>query len=93
VQRRRFDHLMIELSVALDRNLPRYPLWLTFKELGADPEDLSRENVIEFCDEHLGEILAHLGHTLTPRQVRRLRRTVARFDPDVPTPYERMARI
>jgi hypothetical protein len=93
VQRRRFDHLITELSLALDRNLPRYPLWLTFKEFGADPDCLSREVVIEFCDEHLGEFLAHLGHTLTPRQARRLRRAVARFDPEIQTPYERMARI
>lgn len=93
MQRRRFDHLIIELSLALDRNLPRYPLWLSFKELGADPESLSREAVIEFCDAHLGEFLAHLGYALTPRQTRRLRRAVARFDPEVLTPYERMARI
>jgi hypothetical protein len=93
LQRRRFDHLIIELSLALERNLPRYPLWLTFKELGADPDYLSREAVIEFCDQHLAEFLGHLGHTLTPRQTRRLRRTVARYDPEITTPYERMARL
>jgi hypothetical protein len=93
VQRRRFDHLIMELSLALDRNLPRYPLWLTLKEFGADPDFLSREVAIEFCDEHLDEFLAHLGHALTPRQARRLRRAVARFDPEIPTPYERMASI
>ena len=93
MQRRRFDHLIIELSLALDRNLPRYPLWITFKELGADPDCLSRKAAIEFCDEHMGEFLAHLGHALTPRQARRLRRAVERYDPEIPTPYERMARI
>jgi len=93
VQRRRFDRLIIEISLALSRNLSRYPLWLTFKELGMDPEYLTREAVIEFCDEHLADFLARLGHTLPPRRIRRLRRAVARFDPALPTPYERMARI
>jgi len=93
MQRRRFDHLIIEISLALDCNIPRYPLWLTFKELGANPEYLTREIVIEFCDEHLTDFLAHLGHTLSRRRTRRLRRAVARFDPALPTPYERMARI
>jgi hypothetical protein len=93
LQRRRFDHFVIELSLALGRNLPRYPLWITFKEFGADPDFLSREVLMEFCDEHLSEFLAHLGHALTPRQFRHLRHTIARFDPEIETPYERMARI
>jgi hypothetical protein len=93
VHRRRFDHLILELSLALDRNLPRYPLWITFKELGVDPDYLSREVVVEFCDEHLGTFLGHLGCALTPRQQRRLRRAVERYDPALPTPYERMAEI
>jgi len=93
MRRRRFDHLILEISLALDRNIPRYPLWLTFKELGVDPEFLNREVVIEFCDEHLADFLAHLGYTLSRRSARRLRRAVARFDPALPTPYERMARI
>jgi hypothetical protein len=93
MQRRRFDHLMLELSLALDRNVPRYPLWIAFKERGANPEFLTRGAVLEFCDEHLSEVLAPLGHSLTPRKARRLRRLVARFDPALSTPYERMARI
>jgi hypothetical protein len=67
LRRRRFDHLIIEISLALNQNLPRYPLWITFKELGMDPEFLTREAVIEFCDEHLTDFLAHLGHFLPPR--------------------------
>ena len=93
MRRRRFDHLILEISLALDRNLPRYPLWLTFKELGMDPEFLTREAVIEFCDEQLADFLAHLGYVLPRRRIRRLQRAVARFDPALPTPYERMARI
>ena len=93
MRRRRFDHLILEISLALNQNLPRYPLWLAFKELGMDPEYLTREAVVEFCDEHLAGFLADLGHSLPRRRIRRLQRAVARFDPALPTPYERMARI
>ena len=93
MRRRRFDHLILEISLALDRNLPRYPLWLAFKEQGVDPEFLARDVVLEFCDEHLGDFLARLGYSLPRRKIRRLRRSVSRFDPAVTTPYERMARI
>jgi len=92
-QRRRFDHLIAELSVALGRHLPRYPLWLTLKELEMEPEALSREAALEFCDRHLADFVGRLGSSLSPRQLRRLRRAVARYDPEIPTPYERMARI
>ncbi|MFQ5417287.1 MAG: hypothetical protein ACE5FL_09600 [Myxococcota bacterium] len=93
MQRRRFDHLIVEISVALDRSLPRYPLWLTLKDLGMEPERLTREAAIAFCDNHLQEFLAHLGYRLSPRRHKRLLRTVARFDPAQITPTERMARI
>ena len=93
MRRRRFDHLILEISLALDCALPRYPLWLAFRELGANPEYLTRETALEFCDEHLGDFLAQRGLALSPRQARRLRRAVARFDPELPTPYERMARV
>lgn len=93
MRRRRFDHLILEISLAVNQNLPRYPLWLEFKELGMDPEFLTREAVIDFCNEHLADFLARLGYTLPQRRIRRLQRAVARFDPSLPTPYERMARI
>jgi len=84
---------MLELSLATNRNVPRYPLWLALKESGANPELLSREAVLAFCDEQLPGVLERLGVALPPRKVRRLRRIVARFDPALPTPYERVARI
>ena len=93
MQRRRFDHLFVEISLAVGRHLPRYPLWLTLKELGMEPEQLSREAAIEFCDRHLTAFVARCGDHLSPRQLRRLQRAVARYDPEIPTPYERMARI
>ena len=48
MQRRRFDHLTVEISLAVDRNLPRYPLWLALKELGLEPEGLTREAAARF---------------------------------------------
>jgi hypothetical protein len=93
VERRRFDHLMLELSLALDRNLPRYPVWLAFKETGADPERPDRDEMLEFFDGPLQTLLVELGCALPPRRRRRLRRALARFDPALPTPYEHMERI
>jgi len=93
MERRRFDHLVLELSLALDRYVPRYPVWLALKELGADPEWLTRKDALEFCDAHLDTLVAQLGGTLSRRLTKRLRRSVARFDPDLPTPYERMERF
>ncbi|MCG8591559.1 MAG: hypothetical protein MJE66_19865 [Proteobacteria bacterium] len=91
--RRRFQHLFEELCVALGRVLPRYALWLSFKELGADPENLSREEALEYCDTHLAEFLQLHEVGLGPRALRRLRREVERFDPLRPTPYEVMERL
>lgn len=84
---------MVELSLALDRYVPRYPVWLALKEMGADPDWLTREDALEFCDAHLDGIVAQLGGALSPRLTKRLRRSVARFDPNLPTPYERMERF
>ena len=93
MERRRFDHLMLEISLALNRNLPRYPVWLAFKEMGAEPDLPTREQVVAFCEGSLAALLAQLGHALTPRQQRRLVRAVARFDPALRTPYEHMERF
>jgi hypothetical protein len=91
MKRRRFNHLVEEVSLTLDHHIPRYPLWLTLKELGMEPDWLTREAALAFCNEHLQGFLAHMGHSLSPRQLRRLARTLAHFDPSRPTPDERMA--
>ena len=93
MRRRRFDHLFEELSVALDRLAPRYALWLHMGEAGLDPEQLSRDEAIDFCELHLTEFLDDEGLWLSPGRRRRLQREVARFDPERPTPYEHMARL
>jgi hypothetical protein len=91
VGRRRFDHLVLELSLALDVCVPRYALWLRLHEEGFDPEALGRAEALAFCAEPLGRFLEELGLELAPRRLRRLRRTLGRFDPGRPTPYERIA--
>lgn len=90
--RRRFDHLVMELSLALDRPIPRYPLWLYLHEVGYDPELLTRREAVEFCERYLDFFLARHGAALAPRRARRLLRQVERFDPTFPTPEERFAR-
>jgi hypothetical protein len=89
--RRRFDHLALELSLAVGERIPRYRLWLHLHELGCDPEALSRGDVLAFCRGEAPRFLAAQGRLLTPRAQRRLCREVARFDPLRPTPEERLA--
>lgn len=91
--RRRFDHLHVELCVAARARVSRYALWLELREAGADPEELAREDALAFCDARLERFLRVRGLALRPRVRRRLRRAVARFDPNQPTPYERFAAL
>lgn len=89
--RTRFDHLVAEVSVAVGAAIPRYPLWLRLHELGADPEALSRRDAVSFCRGPLVPFLVQRGHWLSPRARRRLVRTVERFDPDRPSPADRLS--
>ena len=93
VDRRRFDHFFAEVSVELGRLAPRYALWVCLGELGADPDRVSRQQLIRFCDEHLEAFLADQGMALSPRQQRKVKRAVARFDPQHLSPYDHMARL
>ena len=91
--RRWFNHLVVELSVATGCVLPRYALWLHMRECGLDPEHLSKEEVLAFCDAPVTAFLAERGLYLPIRARRRLLREIKQFDPTIPTPYERFARI
>jgi hypothetical protein len=92
-QRRGFDLLFTEISVAVGSCIPRYPLWLRLHALGFDPERLDREQVKAFCGEPLEAFLFEYGVFLPRRKLRSVRRRVSLFDPNVPTPYERMASL
>ena len=91
--RRRFNHLHVELCVAVGERLSRYALWLWLREHGHDPEDLTREDVTSFCDTELAAFLRPHEVFLRTRPRRRLRCRLARFDPSFPTPEERLASL
>lgn len=91
--KRRFDHLWIELSLAVGRAVPRFPLWIALRERGADPEDLARGEAVAFCREGLGAFLEAQGLALEARAGERLTRRVARFEARHPTPEERLAAL
>ena len=93
MDRRRFEHLFVELSVACGQLVPRYRLWLTLREAGADPERLARRDAIGFCDDLLARFLDDQGLSLTRWRRRKLRRSVAGFDPDMTSPDELMERL
>jgi hypothetical protein len=88
--RRGFDHLVVELSLAVGQPVPRYPLWLRLAGLGIDPERLDVAAASTFCAEPLELFLAEYSLYLAPRELERVRRRVRAFDPEQPTPYERM---
>ncbi len=89
--RSRFDHLAVEVSVAVGTAIPRYLLWLHLHETGADPEALSRDAVIGFCKGPLPHILSDRGFWLSPREKRQRLKRVTRFDPEQPSPADRLA--
>jgi hypothetical protein len=91
VVRRRFDHLVVELSVAVGCMLPRYPLWLCLHESGFNPETLSKEQALAFCGEPMSAFLGERGLSLGIRARRHLMREIERFDPSVLSPFERFA--
>jgi hypothetical protein len=88
MSRRRFDNLVAEISVAVGARVPRYDLWLTLHECGADPESMTSRMTLDFCEEPLTEFLAERGLHLNMRSRRRLLRAVERYDPDRLTPEE-----
>ena len=93
MDRRRFEHLFVELSVACGRLVPRFRLWLFLRERGADPEALARRDALAFCDEGIVPFLAADSLSLSRWQRRKLRRAVANFEPELTTPAEILARV
>ena len=91
--RRRFDRLVVELSLALERSVPRYPLWQAVRSVGLDPEAWSTADVQRFCTIDLPRWLRQQGFALAEPRLVRLTRTMARFDPSQLTPEEHFARL
>ena len=80
--RKRFDHLVRELSLALGRPIPRYRLWLRLHEIGLDPERITGPMAIAFCEGPLSDFLADEGFRLGRRARRRLHKELLYFDPE-----------
>jgi len=93
MKRRRFDRLVVELSVLLDRWVARFALWQAVRDAGYDPESWSGSEAERFCTVDLPRWLRHQGHTVPEARLARLARNVARFDPALLTPEEHFARL
>lgn len=86
--RRRFDHLFEEISLQIGRLAPRYALWLHLREHGLDPDRLTRDEVVAFCEDGVSQFLREHELALSRRQLLSLLRAVARHDPSVRSPAE-----
>jgi len=91
--RRRFDRLVVELSVLLDKRLPRFALWQAVHDAGQDPEQWTGPQAERFVSVELPRWLRRQGYTLPESRLLKLARTLARFDPALPTPEEHFARL
>jgi hypothetical protein len=89
--RRYLDWIHVEISLALDRRVSRYALWLAIWELGGDPDRLSREEARRFVEAGLTPFLESQSAPLSDRARRRLAARILRFDPRFPTPEEWLA--
>jgi hypothetical protein len=93
VKRRRFDRLVVELSVMLDRWVARYALWQAVKEAGFDPETWTGAEAERFCTMELPRWLRRQGQSVPESRLLKLGRTLARLDPALLTPEEHFARL
>lgn len=93
MDRSRFEHLFVELSVACGQRVPRYRLWLALREFGGNPEALRRQHALTFCDMGLANYLSENGLTLSQRKHRQVRRAVLFFDPGTTSAGELLERL
>jgi hypothetical protein len=61
-------------------------------ESGFNPEALSKEQALAFCEAPVTAFLGEHGLSLGLRARRRLLREIQRYDPSVLSPFERFAR-
>jgi hypothetical protein len=90
LNRRLFDHLFAEISVAAGIRLPRYALWLALHDLGSNPDSMTTDQALAFIDGAMPSFLRQRGLAVPPRTSRRLRKRIAKFAPGHPTPSERL---
>lgn len=90
MERRYFEFLYTQISVALAQRVSRYDLWLAIWESGGDPDALTRGDVVCFLETGFSRLLQEEGKTLQPWARRRLSRRLLDFDPRFPTPEEQI---
>ena len=93
VSRKLFNHLFVELSVSIGKRVPRYALWLELHDLGWNPESLRVAEALAFCDGPMDGFLTNRGMKISRRARNRLRRELAKFDPNRPPPQEIFERL
>jgi hypothetical protein len=93
VNRKLFNHLFVELSVAIGKRVPRYALWLELHDQGWDPESLLVAEAHAFCDGPMEGFLSNRGMKISRRARIRLRKELAKFDPSRPLPQEIFERL
>ena len=92
MQRRYFEHVYIEICLAVGHRISRYNLWLLVWESGGNPDVLTHPQARHFVENNLSVILTEEGMSLSRRERRRLERSILRFDPHHPTPEEWLTR-
>jgi hypothetical protein len=88
--RQRFDHLVEAISLAVGVPIPRYRLWLRFHDHGCDPETITANMAVAFCDGPLKSFLAEEGLRIGNWARRQLRKEVMHYDPQVVRPEDRL---
>jgi len=88
MHRRYFEHIYVEICVAVNRRISRYDLWLRLGDGGGDPDELTCTEARHFVDHGLSAVLAEEGAAISDRARCRLERRILRFDPRHPTPEE-----
>jgi hypothetical protein len=91
--RKRFDHLVEEISMAVGAPIPRYRLWLRFHEHGCDPESITANMAVAFCDGPLKSFLREEGLRIGNWARHRVRKEVLRYDPRIPRPKDRLSAL
>lgn len=91
MRRRRFNHLLSELSLAVGAPIPRFQLWMELHEYGWDPELLTRDAAIAFCQAPVHTFLASRRLRLSARASRILRRRIAQYDASAREPEDHLA--
>ncbi len=89
-----FDYLHQELSLALDRQIPRFGLWVSMATQEAHPMfGLTPEQAAHYLETGTGQILDQSRQDLGKKKWAKLVERVRNFDPEGQTPDEILERL